>query len=150
MKLSQMARFLLAWFLFSNGLSTLISICILFAQSSLGVSTAMLLVPPLLISFIAGIFSHLWNVLQTKTGMSTKTGLLIQILIFSLVPLFVLSWLFLPFSIPPEWELNIEAVLIGMVLGSSRSSCRVLYSGMIPRGHEAKFFSLYAIVDKGM
>lgn len=39
--------------------------------------------------------------------------------------------------------------LIGLLLGATQNSCRVLFSELLPHGHEAKFFALYSITDKG-
>jgi UMF1 family MFS transporter len=41
------------------------------------------------------------------------------------------------------------AAYMGMLLGATSSSNRVLFSHLIPHGLESEFFGLYAITDKG-
>ena len=41
------------------------------------------------------------------------------------------------------------AVVIALVLGGSQALSRSLFSLMIPRGHEARYFSLYEVSDRG-
>src|SRR5437588_643055 len=41
------------------------------------------------------------------------------------------------------------AVLYGFVLGGLGSYARSLFAQIVPPGHEAAFFGLYAITDKG-
>ena len=40
------------------------------------------------------------------------------------------------------------AFIGGLILGVSQSASRTIYALMIPHGHSAEFFSLYAIVGK--
>ena len=42
------------------------------------------------------------------------------------------------------------SLLEGFILGAYQSFSRVLYSELMPPGHESEFFSLYEVTDKGM
>jgi MFS transporter, UMF1 family len=46
-------------------------------------------------------------------------------------------------------EVFILGALHGFILGGTQSSCRSLFSEMLPPGLESEFFSLYEITDKG-
>ncbi|KAJ3051698.1 Autophagy protein 22, partial [Rhizoclosmatium hyalinum] len=46
-------------------------------------------------------------------------------------------------------ELFVAAGIHGFLLGATQSSCRSLFSQLLPAGYESKFFSLYEITDKG-
>jgi UMF1 family MFS transporter len=48
----------------------------------------------------------------------------------------------------PIWFYTLAAA-IGLVLGGSQALSRSLFSHLIPAGHEAEYFSLYKISDRG-
>jgi UMF1 family MFS transporter len=46
-------------------------------------------------------------------------------------------------------EFYAMAAVIGVVLGGSQALSRSIFSFMIPKGHEAEYYSVYEISDKG-
>merc|ERR1719468_908976 len=46
-------------------------------------------------------------------------------------------------------ELIIVAAVFGLATGPQQSYTRSIYSSLLPKGHEAEFFGLYEITDKG-
>merc|ERR1740123_476632 len=47
------------------------------------------------------------------------------------------------------WEMMATAILFGLATGPQQSYTRSIYSSTLPKGHEAEFFGLYEITDKG-
>ncbi|KAJ3305010.1 Autophagy protein 22 [Kappamyces sp. JEL0829] len=90
--------------------------------------------------------------LQVRYGWSTKKVLMIQAALYSLLPLYGLVGFVTPpgsFGLQNKYELPFIGALHGFLFGATESTCRVQFAELIPRGHEAQFFSLYAITDKG-
>ena len=47
------------------------------------------------------------------------------------------------------WEIFPLAVVYGIAQGGLSSYCRIFFGQLIPPGHEAAFYALFAITDKG-
>ncbi|KAJ3200306.1 Autophagy protein 22 [Entophlyctis luteolus] len=76
---------------------------------------------------------------------------LLQNLIYVLIPAWGLL-AFVPtlsFGFKQKEELFIAAAVHGLLLGGTQSTCRSLFSQLVPAGEESQFFSLYEITDKG-
>ncbi|KAJ3357893.1 Autophagy protein 22 [Kappamyces sp. JEL0680] len=160
-RLTELFKFLLGWFIYSDAFTTVVSISLLFAQSSLGAGTIILLSGAIIVPLIAGIGAWIWNKLQMRMGWSNKKTLLIQTVMYLVLPLWGLLGFFTPrgsIGLQNQYELLVLGAYHGFLLGATQSTCRVYFSGkpddsltaeLIPHGHEAQFFGLYEITDKG-
>ncbi|KAJ3050300.1 Autophagy protein 22 [Rhizophlyctis rosea] len=150
-RLSTLFRFLIAWFIFSDGFNTILSIAILFFQSDLGVDQTGLLGAAIVADFTQATGVWFWLLIQRKFNIETRKLLMIQAGIYSLVPL----WGLLGFveaagvGMRRKEEIWALGLLHGLMLGGVQSGCRVLFSELVPRGMETRFFSLYAITENG-
>lgn len=103
-----------------------------------------------IVPLFAAIGNIAWAKAQIYFKWSTQQTLLIQNGLYTILPIYgLLGFLRLPFGLVREWELPFVGALHGLLLGATQSSCRVLFSELLPKGHEAKFFSLYEVTDKG-
>lgn len=153
--LPQLLKFLLAWFLLSDSISTISSTAILFARTELHLSTIPLVLLSLTSIFSSMLGAYSWPLLATHYSLSPKTILLLCIAGLELIPLYGLL-AFLPsirslgvLGIQRPWEIYVVAVIHGLVMGGISAYARSVYGGLVPRGKEAAFFALYAVTDKG-
>jgi UMF1 family MFS transporter len=151
-KLSQLFLFLSGWFFYSDSFGTINSTAILFAQAELGADVPLLLISAIVVTFFAFIGNKLWFWIQFRLGLTTRKVLMIQCLLFMLFPLWGLLGFFTQrgtFGLQSRIEVPLLGAYYGLLVGATQSSCRVLFSELIPHGHEAEFFGLYEITDKG-
>ncbi|KAJ3082920.1 Autophagy protein 22 [Rhizoclosmatium hyalinum] len=140
---------LLAWFLLSDAVTTVGSTTILFATNELGFSSTEILVLAIAAPLTAGGGNYLWLVIQRRFKWSTKAMLMLLVSLSIVLPIYGMLGFFLPFGLKAKWELFPAGIYYGALLGGIQSFSRVLFSELIPRGHEGEFFALYAITDKG-
>ncbi|MBW0550380.1 hypothetical protein O181_090095 [Austropuccinia psidii MF-1] len=153
-RLKNTIQFLMAWFLLSDGFSTMTSTAILFAKTVLNMPSSHLV----LIGVIApatGIFGALIApIIQSKISFCSGPGgnlRMFKLLIgfTCLIPLYVtLGLLFRSSVMSTEWEMYILSSLFGLAYGAFQSYARSVYAELIPPGQEAKWYALYSITDK--
>jgi UMF1 family MFS transporter len=139
-------KFLFGWFLYSDSFTTVVSSAILFAQNELGANTIILLGSAIIVPLFAGIGNIVWNKFQIKSGYSTKTILMIQACLYCVLPIWGMVGFFTQrgsFGLQNKYEIPLLGLFHGFLLGATQSSCRVMFSELLPHGHEAEFFGLY-------
>jgi UMF1 family MFS transporter len=150
-RLSELFKFLLGWFIYSDSFSTVVASAILFAQSELGASLVILLGSSIIVPLFAAIGNWFWHMLQFKLRWTTKKTLMVQAAMYCFLPLYGLIGFFTkagtPFGLNNMYEIPVLGAYHGFLLGATQSSCRVLFSEMIPHGHESEFFGLYGTFD---
>ncbi|KAI8925154.1 vacuole effluxer Atg22 like-domain-containing protein [Entophlyctis helioformis] len=150
-QLSQLFLFLIGWFIYSDGFSTITSVAILFFRTELGVKQTELLIAATITPFAAGVGNWFWHKVQVATKATSKTMLCIQAFFYSLLCIYGLVGLYCShtFGLRAKWEIYPLAIYHGFLLGATQATCRGLFSELLPPGLEAEFFSLYEITDKG-
>ncbi|QOD61169.1 MFS transporter [Polaribacter haliotis] len=138
-------NFLVAFFLLSVGVQTIILLATIFGKSELGLDTMNLIITVLLIQIVA-IFGA-----KIFTNISEKYGN------FKALKITVLIWILVCFS-AFMLEKNLPNVdiyfyclggLLGLVLGAIQSLTRSTYSKLLPKTHDnATFFSFYDVTEK--
>jgi MFS transporter, UMF1 family len=147
-------KFLCCWFIYSDGMNTISSVAVIYANTSVswqgfskGLGIAVLLVVTPLVAALGGIF---FNFLLTRRYLTAKTVIAANIFLMSAVPAYGL----LGFAHPllgyrRYWELYIGALLYGFNLGSLQSCSRSIFGSFIPEGMEANMYALFNITDIG-
>ncbi|SEM24224.1 MFS transporter [Streptacidiphilus jiangxiensis] len=134
--------FLIAFLCYNDGIQTVISQASLYGSEELGMSQTTLIAGVLLVQIVAiggalllGRMAGRWGAKRTILG--------------SLVAWVVtLAFGYVMPAHQPIWFYTLAAA-IGLVLGGSQALSRSLFSHLIPAGHEAEYFSLYKISDRG-
>ncbi len=133
--------FLLAFFCYSAGVQTILSLASLFAKVEVGMDTAELILVILLLQFLglagAFLFARLCDRIGNKRGMS-------WMLVF---------WTLLcgaGYFVYDKWQFYLLAVGVGLVMGGVQSQSRATYAKLLPeRTKEAtSFFSFYDVLEK--
>ena len=149
-KYPETLKYLLAYFLYNDGIQTVISQAAVFAAASvaiggLGIDTGTLTLAILLIQFFAFGGALLWGRLAGKVG--AKNAILISLVIW--VGVVTYGYLGLKNAETRILEFFILCGFIALVMGGSQAISRSLFSQMIPTGKEAEYYSFYEVSERG-
>lgn len=146
----QAFMFLLYYFFWSDGVSTISNAGILFAQQDLCMGPSEMVFIALLIPACAAAGNYGFLAFQRITGLSLKTMLVTNLYFFFGLALWGCTGLLNnTFGLHQKWEIYVFGLLYGVNLGSVQSYSRVIFTDFIPSGSEAQWFSLYGITDRG-
>lgn len=142
-------KFLLAYFLYNDGIQTVIAVASTFAAAPLirggvGLSQDTLIAVILMIQFVAFGGALFWGRLAKWIG--AKQSIIVSLIIWSAVVIFAYGGMRGENRVT---EFLILGVFIAIVLGGSQAISRSLFSQMIPDGKEAEFYSFYEISERG-
>jgi len=132
-------RFLAAYFLYADGVSTVIVFSSLFASTTLGFGTSELVALYIMVQVaaLAGAFS--------MAGYTDKWGHK-KVVVLSL---FIWIGVCLASSVAAQkahfWAI---AFIAGLALGTVQAASRSLYASMVPCGKESEYFGVYALAGK--
>ncbi len=142
-------KFLLAYFLYNDGIQTVIAMASTFAAApliagglELDLSTLTKVI--LLIQFVAFLGALFWGKVAAWVG--AKQSILISLVIWAGVVIYAYYGLR---SSARALEFTLLGVVIAIVLGGSQAISRSLFAQMIPEGREAEFYSFYEVSDRG-
>ncbi|KAI9636802.1 autophagy-related protein 22-like protein [Dioszegia hungarica] len=156
--------FLLAWIFLSDGMTspriqiipltisgfhTTTYVAILYASSTLHLSSAKVILIGILVQLTAVISSVVAPRIQNRLRYGNLQLLLGIVLLAEALPLYACLGLILPWGgLRSEGEMYVAAVWFGMLYGPFNSYSRAVFAELIPPGHESSFFSLFALTDK--
>jgi len=146
----QTALFLVLFFVYSDGYTTISSVAIFFAQRDLCASTTTLLAVAIEVPFFAAVGNWAFHKLHQGSGWETKTMLTLNLAILAVLPVWgILGFFTDAVGFQNEWELFVFGAIYGLCLGAVQSYSRTIMADLCPRGKESQLFSLYEITDKG-
>lgn len=142
-------KFLLAYFLYNDGIQTVIAVSAVFAaapiiRGGLEMEQTTLIFLILMIQFIAFGGALLWG--QLAKWISAKRAVFVSLVIWAAVVVYAYVGLR---GENRTTEFFVLGVFIALVLGGSQAISRSLFAQMIPDGKEAEFYSFYEISDRG-
>ena len=142
-------RFLLAYFLYNDGIQTVIAVSATFAaapliQGGLELGQSTLTAVILMIQFVAFGGALLWGRLAKLMG--AKQSVVLSLVIWSGVVIYAYAGLQ---GENVAIEFIVLGIFIALVMGGSQAISRSLFAQMIPDGKEAEFYSFYEISERG-
>src|SRR5512138_3936128 len=142
-------KFLLAYFLYNDGIQTVISVSSTFAaapliRGGLELSIDTLTAIILLIQFTAFFGALFWGRLASWVG--AKRAIIISLVIWACVVTYAYFGMK---GSTRVLEFTVLGVVIALVLGGSQAISRSLFAQMIPHGKEAEYYSFYEVSDRG-
>jgi UMF1 family MFS transporter len=142
-------KFLLAYFLYNDGIQTVIAVAATFAaapiiQGGLEIEQTTLTAVILMIQFMAFFGALFWGKLATWIG--AKQAIIVSLVIWAGVVIYAYGGLQGESRVT---EFFILGAFIAIVLGGSQAISRSLFAQMIPNGKEAEFFSFYEVSERG-
>src|SRR3990172_7746 len=142
-------RFLIAYFLYNDGIQTVIAVASTFAaapliQGGLELDQQTLIAVILMIQFMAFFGALFWGKLASWIG--AKQSIMVSLVIWLGVVIFAYGGMYGDSRVAQFFVLGI---FIALVMGGSQAISRSLFAQMIPNGKEAEFFSFYEISERG-
>ena len=132
--------FLLSYWLYIDGVNTVIKVAVFFASRVLALPPESLVGALLLTQFVAFPAALLFGWLGRRIG--ARAGILIALAVYCAVVLYAWRWLH------TGADFYLLAVAIGLVQGGVQSLSRSLYARLIPKSKVAEFFGLYNVIGK--
>lgn len=154
-RLKDIMLFLAAWFLLSDGIATVSGTAVLFAKTQLDMQPAALGLINVIAMGAGVIGAFSWSYVSRLFNLRASQTIIACIILFEIVPLYGMLG-FIPavktlgfLGLQQQWEMFPLGAIYGLVMGGLSSYCRSFFGELIPPGHEAAFYALYAITDKG-
>lgn len=140
-KTKKLKRFLLAFFVFSMGIQTIMLMAVLFAKKEVvGMPDSGLIISILLIQFVAVAGSFLFSYSSSKIGNIKTLGA-------GLVIWMMICWY--AYFVQTPSQFYILAAVTGLVMGGTQALSRSTYSKFLPKTKDtASFFSFFDITEK--
>ena len=137
-QLKVVGTFLIAYWLYIDGVDTIIRMSIDYG-TSLGFPSSSLITALLLVQFIAFPATLAYNWFSSKIGI--KNAIYIGIIGYSSITIFGVF-------VSEEWHFYVIAVVIGCFQGGIQALSRSMYSRIIPKDQAAEFFGFYNMLGK--
>ena len=132
-------RFLLAYFVYEDGVNTVIFFAAIFASKTLGFTFPEIIGLFMLVQLTALLGSAAWARPSDRKGPRFVIG----ITLVQWIGVTVLAYL-----VQEKWHFWVVAVLAGTGLGAIQAASRAYMASMVPHGREAEFFGFYSLVGK--
>ncbi|KAI0354428.1 autophagy-type protein 22 [Trametes cingulata] len=148
--------YLAAWFLLSDGFTTITSTALLFGKTTLHMPASSLILIGALTPTAGILGSLVWPVIQRRAGWSNLRILVVLVVMASAIPAYGCLG-FLPVfqkgsvkfgGLTTPAEMYVLAVYFGSVYGAFQGYARAFYAEFIPPGEEARWYALFSITDK--
>jgi UMF1 family MFS transporter len=142
-------KYLLAYFLYNDGIQTVIAVSATFAAAPLNrggleVDQSTLTMVILMIQFVAFGGALFWGRLARWVG--AKKSILISLVIWAGVVTYAYAGMRGASRVLEFWILG---GFIALVMGGSQAISRSLFAQLIPDGKEAEFYSFYEVSERG-
>jgi UMF1 family MFS transporter len=142
-------KFLLAYFLYNDGIQTVIAVSATFAaapllRGGLEIEQSQLTIVILMIQFVAFFGALLWGKLAAWVG--AKRSIVISLFIWAGVVIYAYGGLKGETRLA---EFFVLGAFIALVMGGSQAISRSLFAQMIPAGREAEYYSFYEVSERG-
>jgi UMF1 family MFS transporter len=142
-------KYLLAYFLYNDGIQTVIAVSSTFAaapliRGGLELPQDTLIALILMIQFVAFGGALFWGKLAKWIG--AKQSIIVALVIWAGVVIYAYLGLY---GDSRTAQFFILGVFIALVMGGSQAISRSLFSQMIPDGKEAEFYSFYEVSERG-
>jgi UMF1 family MFS transporter len=140
-------RYLIAYMAFNDAIQTVITVASVFLAQELFVARglpaneAFLMGLVLMVQFVAFGGALLFE--RVAVLLETKNAILLSLVIWVGIVVYAYGWLQ---TVAQAWMMG---AVLAAVLGGSQALSRSLFSQMIPSGHEAAFFGVYEITERG-
>jgi UMF1 family MFS transporter len=140
-RLPQTLRFLVAYLIYNDAIQTILTLAAQFGQEELKLPVEALTVAILIAQFVGVIGAMFFNWVASKAG--NKNTVMMTLVIYCAVLIYAYA------GVSTQAEFYVMSGAVGAVMGGSQALSRSIFSFMIPKGHEAEYYSIYEISDKG-
>ncbi|KAI1319458.1 Autophagy protein 22 [Mortierella claussenii] len=150
-QLSQITKFIFAWFMLSDGVNTVIALVYVITYQDLHFSHTKSLFIALVLSTMAFVGAHIFLYLRQCWKLSTKFMILLTLGLYSIPTAYfvITSYFTTRFGLRHEWEAWAAVAYLGLVVSTFHGATRVMMAELCPEGDENEWFSLFQLADKG-
>lgn len=131
-------RFLIAFWLYNDGIGTIIRMAAVFG-ASIGIAQNHLVGALLVTQFVGVPFALVFASLAET--LSSKTALLLSLFWYTVIAIGAMF-------MTRNWQFWAMAIAVGMVQGGSQAISRSLFASMLPASRSGHFFGLYNVSSK--
>jgi MFS transporter, UMF1 family len=137
-KFRDLFLFLLTFFVYSNGIGTIITMAVSFG-TDLGFGSTILIGTLLLVQFVAAPFAILFGKLSKKLGI--KKSIYLSLLIYTLISI-------IGYGMTEEWHFILLGFAVATVQGGSQALSRSLMGSLMPKSKSAEFYGFFSVSEK--
>lgn len=137
-KYQELSKFLLAFWVYSNGIGTIILMATIYG-AEIGIGQTTLIGTLLMVQFLAAPFAIFFGWLPKKIG--TKPSIYIALGIYCII---AIAGYFLQY----EWQFWALGAGVATVQGGSQALSRSLFGRMMPKSKSAEFYSFFSVFEK--
>jgi UMF1 family MFS transporter len=137
-RFKQALLFLVAFFIFNDGIQTIISMAAIYA-TQLKIDTSSLILALLITQFVGIPFSFLFGMLADRIG--ARAGVFIGLAVYLGITIFA-------FWLQYAWQFFVLAISVGMVQGGTQALSRSIFSSMVPRSRSSEFFAFFSVFER--
>ena len=137
-KFRDLFMFLLAFFVYANGIGTIITMAVAFG-TDLGFGSTILIGTLLIVQFVAAPFAILFGKLAKTLGV--KKSITISLLVYTLIAI-------IGYFMTREWHFILLGLGVATVQGGSQALSRSLVGQLMPKSKSAEFFGFYSVSEK--
>ncbi|KAJ7911604.1 autophagy-related protein 22-like protein [Mycena leptocephala] len=148
-------KYLAAWFLLSDGFTTITSTAVLFGKTVLHMEPTSLILIGVLTPLSGIMGSLLWPMLQRRLGWSNLRIIITLVILASAIPAYGCLGFLSVFQgnvrfggLTTPGEMFVLSLYFGFIFGAFQSYARAFYAELLPPGEEARWYGLYSITDK--
>ncbi|KAJ7163917.1 autophagy-related protein 22-like protein [Mycena crocata] len=148
-------KYLAAWFLLSDGFTTITSTAVLFGKTSLHMEPSSLILIGVLTPLSGILGSLLWPMLQRRYAWSNLRVIIMLVMLASVIPAYGCLGFLSVFQrntrfggLTTQGEMFGLALYFGSIYGAFQSYARAFYAELLPPGEEARWYGLFSITDK--
>ncbi|KAJ7764884.1 autophagy-related protein 22-like protein [Mycena metata] len=149
-------KYLAAWFLLSDGFTTITSTAVLFGKTTLHMEPTSLILIGVLTPLAGILGSLLWPQLQRRFGWTNLRVIIILVVLASAIPAYGCLGFLSVFQgdgmrfggLTTQGEMFGLALYFGSIYGAFQSFARAFYAELLPPGEEARWYGLFSITDK--
>ncbi|KAF8921725.1 Autophagy protein 22, partial [Dissophora ornata] len=150
-KLPEIFKFLMAWFILSDGINTIPTIIFIILYRELAFTHVHSLIISVVLSLTAAIGAFAFMYIRKIWALSTKFMILTTLGLYAVMMTYfvVAPYVTENAGLRNSWEGWASVIYIGLIVSTFHVSSRVILSELCPEGDENEWFSLYLLADKG-
>jgi UMF1 family MFS transporter len=134
----QALLFLIAFFIYNDGIQTMIAMAAIYAYQ-IGIPSSALIAALLITQFVGIPFSFLFGMVAGRIG--AKAGVFIGLTVYLGITIFA-YWLHY------AWQFYALAIAVGVVQGGTQALSRSIFASMVPRGKSSEFFAFFSVFER--
>ena len=137
-KFGDLFKFLVAFWLYNDGIGTIIKMATTYGDE-IGIDSTSLIIVLLIVQFVGIPFSFAFGLLAKKIG--TKKSIFLALGVYALISIG-------GYFMSNATHFLILGFAVAMVQGGSQALSRSLYGRMVPKAQSAEFFSFFSVSGK--